>query len=102
MLICYLQLKYVCRAPGVSRLLFADDTLLLFKATHDKAVFFKQTLDAYASPTSQLINPCKCSLLFGDSCPTNVHGELRSVLGVTALTFNEKYLGLPAPDSSMP
>jgi hypothetical protein len=60
-------IKVCRRAPGVSHLLFVDDTLLFFKATHDQALHVKQALDIYASSTGKLINPSKCSLLFGDS-----------------------------------
>lgn len=47
----------VCpRAPGVSHLLFADDTLLFFRATEREAPRIKAVLDVYASATGQLIN----------------------------------------------
>ena len=94
-------IKVCRRAPGVSDLLFADDTLLFLKADHEQAVCVKQALDTYAAATGQLINPSKCSLLFGDSCPANVQEEVRSTLNVTSLFFEEKYLGLPTPDGRM-
>jgi hypothetical protein len=53
----------VCRnAPGVSHLLFADDSLLFFKAQGDQAQRVLEILDTYASSTGQLINPGKCSI----------------------------------------
>jgi hypothetical protein len=56
----------VCRnAPGVSHLLFADDSLLFFKAQDAQAIKIKEVLDIYASSTGQLINPAKCSIMFG-------------------------------------
>jgi hypothetical protein len=61
----------------------------------------KQVLDTYASSTGQLINPAKCSLLFGESCHDEVKDIIRSELGVTSLIFEEKYLGLPTPDGRM-
>jgi hypothetical protein len=69
-------IKVCRRAPGVSHLLFADDTLLFFKADQDQAMSVLQALDEYAIATGQLINPSKCSLLFGDSCPANIQEEV--------------------------
>jgi hypothetical protein len=94
-------IKVCRRAPGVSHLLFADDTLLFFKANQDEAIHVRQVLDIYASSTGQLINPSKCSLLFGETCPMEVQNDVRSTLNVSSLTFEEKYLGLPTPDGRM-
>jgi hypothetical protein len=94
-------IKVCRRAPGVSHLLFADDTLLFFKASSEQATWVKQTLDTYASSTGQLINPSKCSLLFGDSCPTDIKEVVRQILNVTSSVFEEKYLGLPTPHGRM-
>ncbi|XP_073363317.1 uncharacterized protein [Aegilops tauschii subsp. strangulata] len=56
----------ICRgAPGVSHLLFADDTLLFFKANQQQAGAVQDIIHAYESATGQLINPAKCSILFG-------------------------------------
>ena len=60
----------VCRrAPGVSHLLFADDTLLFFKANAEQALRVKHVIDTYAASTGQLINPAKCSIQFSKLCP---------------------------------
>jgi hypothetical protein len=92
----------VCRlAPEVSHLLFADDTLFFFKATHGQALSVKHALDTYATTTGQLINLSKCSMLFGEACPETIKEMIRSDLGVTSLFFEEKYLGLPTPDGRM-
>lgn len=57
----------ICRgAPGVSHLLFADDTLLFFKATAEQAGVVSEVLHTYATGTGQLINPAKCSIMFND------------------------------------
>ena len=53
----------VCRrAPGVSHLLFADDTLLFFKATEEQATRVKHVIETYATCTGQLINPTNAQL----------------------------------------
>jgi hypothetical protein len=63
----------ICRrVPCVSHLLFADDSLLFFKANGEHAAKIKEILEIYASSTGQLINPNKCSIMFGDSCPVEM------------------------------
>jgi hypothetical protein len=87
--------KICGRAPGISHLLFADDSLLFFKVQKEHATRVKETLDLYASSTGQLINPSKCSILFGNSCPVDSRSEVKTVLQVTQKSFEAKYLGLP-------
>lgn len=83
----------VCRgAPGISHLLFADDTLLFFEASKIQAVKVKAILDAYGAATGQSLNYDKCSLLFGDACPAVVQDEVRAALQVTSHSFEDKYL----------
>jgi hypothetical protein len=91
-------LKICPRAPGVSHLLFADDTLLFFKASAHEAQQVRGILDAYGKATGQLINHAKCSTLFSRGCPENVQEEVRVVLQVQKPGFEEKYLGLPTPE----
>lgn len=92
----------ICRgAPGVSHLMFADDTLMFFKANSEQANFVKGVISRYANATGQLINPQKCSIQFGESCPSNVQQEIRQVLEVVQEEFEAKYLGLPTPDGRM-
>jgi hypothetical protein len=94
-------IKVCRRAPGILHLLFADDTLLFFKASGDQALRIKQTLDIYASGTGQLINPSKCYILFSASCPHETQEQVRQILEVGHQAFEEKYLGLPTPDGRM-
>jgi hypothetical protein len=64
---------HVCRrAPGISHLLFADDTLLFIKAKTEEADVIKEVLSSYESSTGQLINPSICSIMFGEATPTDV------------------------------
>ena len=92
----------ICRgAPGVSHLLFADDTLLFFKANQQQAGAVQDIIHAYESATGQLINPAKCSILFGQSCPPNVQENVKQQLQIMKDQFEEKYLGLPTPEGRM-
>jgi hypothetical protein len=92
----------VCRgAPGISHLLFADDTLLFFRASVEEATRVQQIVDIYANGTGQLINPTKCSIIFSKSTPQVIQTEIRAVLNVVNQEFEEKYLGLPTPEGRM-
>ena len=50
------------RAPWVSHLLFADDNLLLFKASVEGAVAVSNLLDKYCSASGQRVNHDKSSI----------------------------------------
>ena len=94
-------LKVCRRAPGMSHLLFADDTLLFFKAEVGQAHRVKHVLEVYAKGTGQMINPQKCSILFSPACRQGIREGIRSILQVTQTAFEAKYLGLPTPDGRM-
>ena len=96
------QIVKICsRAPAIWHILFADDTVLLFKASVVQAQYVKGVLQSYAVATGQLINPQKCSIQFGDNCPLVIQTAVRQVLQVHNVEFEGKYLGLPTPDGRM-
>jgi hypothetical protein len=67
----------VChRAPGVFHLLFADDTLLFFRASKEQEERVKAVIDNYAIATGKLINQSKCSILFSVGCADGRQGRL--------------------------
>jgi hypothetical protein len=93
---------HICRrAPDISHLLFVDDTLLFMKATKDQATVITKTLRWYEQYTGQLINPSKCSMVFGSLCSVEHHEKVVSILNVPHTVAEEKYLGFPTPDSRM-
>ena len=83
------------QSSGVSHLLFADDTLLFFKAEKEEAQKVQEVLNTYANATGQFINPAKCSALFGTACALDKQEAVRTTLNIGTVTFEEKYLGLP-------
>ena len=91
-------MKICRRAPGISHLLFADDTLLFFEAEQSQTMHVRSILNAYTAATGQLLNPAKCSILFGESCPIIRQHEVRAMLQVDTIKFEERYLGLPTID----
>lgn len=97
-----LEALQICRrAPAVSHLLFADDSLLFFRANMENATTVKGVLNTYASATGQLINPSKCFILFPDSCSPQVADDVKLVLQITQQAFEPKYLGLLVPEGRM-
>jgi hypothetical protein len=88
----------VCRsAPGISHLLFADNTLLFMKVKKDQAEIINKVLRQYEASTGQLINPSKCAIMFGTGCQVADKECVKEVLHVANVTEEEKYLGLPTP-----
>jgi hypothetical protein len=88
----------VCRkAPSISHLLFADDNLLFFRATTDQALHVKQVLSTFERCTCQLLSPSKCSMLVREGPDDARIQQVRAILGLERVDFEEKYLGLPTP-----
>jgi hypothetical protein len=85
----------------VSHLLFADDTLLFFKAEAQQADKISELIATYAKSTGQLINMGKCSIMFGKNCPAQSQDNIRTILHLQNPDFEDKYLGLPTPQGRM-
>ena len=93
--------KICRRAPTISHLLFADDSLLFFQALEQQATIVKGLLSSYARATGQLINPSKCSILFSSTCSEVVSVHVKLILDISSKVFESKYLGLPVPEGRM-
>jgi hypothetical protein len=93
---------HICRrAPRISHLLFADDSLLFFEASVNQASIIKSILNRYEKGTGQLVSLGKCSVLFGDQCTMEVQAEIKDILQYDTTCFEEKYLGLPVPEGRL-
>jgi hypothetical protein len=72
---------HICRhEPGISHLLFADDSLLFFEGSVDQANIIKSILDRYEQGTGQLVSLGKCSIMYGESCSDEVQTEIKQIL----------------------
>jgi hypothetical protein len=92
----------ICRnAPDISHLLFADDTLLFLEAIEEEADVVNKMLRCYKRCTSQLINPSKCSIMFGISCMQTNKEQVKAIQNVENTMVDKKYLGLPTPEGRM-
>ena len=96
-----LQEFYLNRqAPGISHLLFADDSMLFFKGSIDQALAVKNVILRYEKGTGLLLNPDKCSMMFGKNCSLENQVATMVILKIT-VGFEDKYLGLPILEGKM-
>lgn len=72
------RVKVCQQAPSVSHLLFADDSLILIRATEGDAQVLQDILDLYESCSGQMINKTKSAVLFSKNT-NQVRRELRCV-----------------------
>jgi hypothetical protein len=80
----------------VCHLLFADDSLLLFKADSLSAGKVQELLDKYCLALGQRINHDSSSIFSSKRCPNEVKDGVKMVLDVHNETFNAKYIGMPS------
>jgi hypothetical protein len=85
------------RGPGISHLLFADDTLMFIEAMEEHVIRVKEILSKFEKGTGQQINPSKHSLMLGTGCDDLNRSKVMEILQVHMVTNEEKYLGLPTP-----
>ena len=87
----------VCReAPCITNLLFADDSLILMKASIHNAEALKTILDLYCKASRQLISVDKSSIFFSPNTKVEIKEQLCTTLNIMTEALNDKYLGLPA------
>ncbi|KAM6584731.1 hypothetical protein CsatB_011733 [Cannabis sativa] len=90
-----LGLKIARHAPPISHLFFADDSLLMFKASERTLVSIQKNFSLYAACSGQMINYTKSLLLFSPNTPEGIRVQYVSSLAMTMTEEIETYLGLP-------
>jgi hypothetical protein len=82
-------------APRISHLLFADDSILFFKASVKEAEEIESLLAAYCDAFGQRINYDKSSIYFSKKCSKTSKEEIKGKVRVYNEALTERYLGLP-------
>ena len=86
---------FICRrAPSISHLLFADDSLFC-RASQEKVHVVKEILQLYAMASGQCINFEKSSIYFSSKAGHDQKEWIKNNLGVREVDRFESYLGLP-------
>ncbi|XP_019157741.1 PREDICTED: uncharacterized protein LOC109154396 [Ipomoea nil] len=83
-------------APPISHLLFADDSLLFFKAKIQEAEVIKQCLTRYERLSGQVVNYHKSNICYSKNTRDDDRNDVAHVLGVDQAPNYGKYLGLPS------
>ncbi|KAK4399546.1 putative mitochondrial protein [Sesamum angolense] len=92
-----LQGVAVCRrAPRVSHLLFADDTLIFCQAKVDAALCILEVLDNFGRAAGQEINFSKSSMVFSRNTVASLRDEIQGILNIRVEGRHDLYLGLPS------
>ena len=86
----------ICRgALKVSNLLFANDSLLFYRATQNEVEVISEVLQTYANASGQCINLEKSSVFFSSNTSASQKQDILRVLGVQEVNQFDSYLGLP-------
>ena len=86
----------VCRrAPCISHLLFADDSLIFCKVSQEEVQVILDVLQTYAASSGQCINFEKSFFYFSSNTTRGDRERIKKTMGVKEVERFESYLGLP-------
>ena len=83
------------RAPTISHLLFADDSLLFCHTNQNEVTEINEILQLYAEASGQCINMEKSSIFFNSNTNQQQHLTVKNLFGVREVQRFESYFGLP-------
>jgi len=81
--------------PSVNHLLFADDTLIICKASQEECSQIMHCLSQYGHISGQMINVEKSSVTFGNKIEAETKDWIMHRSGIHVEGGTGKYLGLP-------
>ena len=82
-------------APGVTHIIFADDSQLLFKASTEGLTTVSNLLITYCNASGQRLNNAKSLIFFSKGCPQSVRDGIKTSLDVHSEQLSKRYLGMP-------
>lgn len=81
--------------PMIHHMLFADDSLLICKATEEQARKIMEILKIYEKATGQLVNIAKSAITFGAKVKECLRITIKGITGISKEGGTGTYLGLP-------
>jgi hypothetical protein len=88
------EVKICQNAPSISHLLFADDSIILIRATEGDSRQLQNILQLYEQFSGQTIDKMKSVVLFSRNTQPHQKKLVCDILQVTKETTSERYLGL--------
>ena len=88
-------IKFQETGVSVNHLLFADDTLLMCKATRNECEELMSCLSTYDKVSGQMINVSKSAVTFGSKIDEETKDWIKNRSGIALEGGSGKYLGLP-------
>ena len=82
-------------APRSNHLLFADDSLVLIKASRESATSLQNVLNLYEACSGQVVNYDKSSVMFSKNTNAGQRKEVLDAPNIKSEARTERYLGLP-------
>ena len=88
-------IKVASTSPPISRLCYADDVIIFYKAKHSELVSLKKCLEKYCSWSSQLISIEKSSVFPSKGVSINFLRQVKCYWGLNFLPQSTTYLAIP-------
>jgi hypothetical protein len=88
-------IKIAPRAPEITHLLFADDSLLFCRANEEEANQIKSIITTYQQASGQLVNYSKSEIIFSKKVQQDSKGVITKILPMPIVDHFNKYLGQP-------
>ena len=87
----------VCRrAPKISHLFFADDSLVFCRASLEECNELQRIFTVYEDASAQQLNKAKTALFFSKNTPRVIQEEIKAKFRAQVIRQHEKYMGLPS------
>lgn len=88
-------IQFSQEGPMIHHLLFADDSLMICKASADQAVELVKILGIYEKATGQQVNVEKSAITFGSKVEESTKILIKDITGISKEGGSGSYLGLP-------
>lgn len=82
-------------APRISHLVFADDSIIFYRATVEEGSRVNKVLEDYERESGQKLNKDKTSLFFSRNTSREIQDQVKNMFSAQIIQLHERYLGLP-------